>query len=310
MFPVEGWWRLADDGIEFSAEQQEPGGADGAVARFPYDRMTVQRFREAFPRARWREDLGAWFVPGTTAERRLHAWRGREWTGVLAFADDRGRDAFAFEPIDSPYLDATDDLLVRTPYSRSVVEALRSVPWASWDGAAKAWRVPFRSLDALRQHWPAIEAAARHAEPEERRKRRDARRASPEHAEDVAAASERRRRRYPVPDTALPPLDRVLMSHAGVLVFTAVTGELVDPAIAARFYPGVAAGDAGLVWADWRRPDHAELVAAWPARTPPSPAEEARGWWQPVLEVLRAERRRAASRERAGGGRRPADQGR
>ncbi len=96
---------MNDEAVEFSATQRDAGdGAPGATAAFPYDRMTVERIREAFPRARWRDDLGAWFVPGTRAERRLNAWMGREWPGVLAHADQRGRDAFAFEPIASPYL--------------------------------------------------------------------------------------------------------------------------------------------------------------------------------------------------------------
>ena len=89
------------------------------------------------------------------------------------------------------------------------------------------------------------------------------------------------------------------MTHAGPVVFETVTGELVEPMIAARFYPGVAPGPAALIWAGWRKPSHAELVQAWPARTAPSPAELARGWWQPTIEVLREERRRAASLERA-----------
>src|ERR1700746_1890195 len=78
-------------------------GKPGAAVSFPYDRLTVERCRAAFPKARWRDDLRAWFVPGTTAERRLDRWLGREWSGVLAYADDRGRDAFAFEPIESRY---------------------------------------------------------------------------------------------------------------------------------------------------------------------------------------------------------------
>jgi len=125
--------------VGFSATQQGAGdGAPGATAAFPYDRMTVERFRQAFPRARWRDDLGAWFVPGTTAERRLKAWSGREWSGVLAHADQRGRDAFTFEPITSPYLEVAEDLQVRTPYSQAVIAELREVPWARWDPAAKA----------------------------------------------------------------------------------------------------------------------------------------------------------------------------
>lgn len=277
---------------------QQADGAPGAVARFPFDRMTVERFRAAFPQARWRDDLGAWFVPGTTAERRLQRWGAAEWSGVLAHADARGRDGFAFDPIDSPYLQAAEALLIRTPFSRTVVELLRAVPWAQWDGAEKLWRVPFRAFEELRRAWPAIEAAAQAAEPEARRARREARKASGE--ADVAAAltAERRRRRYPVPADALPPPGRVVMTHAGPMVFEATEGELADAETLRRFYPEVEAGEAP-IWATWRRPTHAELVAAWPARSPATAADRARGWWQPTIEVLRVERKRAASAERA-----------
>ena len=285
---------------QFSATQRQAGdGTPGATAAFPYDRMTVERFRTAFPRARWRDDLGAWFVPGTTAERRLNAWSSREWSGVLDHADARGRDAFAFEPLTSPYLTTADDLVVRTPYSQEVVAALRTVPWARWDPATKAWHVPFRSLEELRRRWPGIEEAARRAEPEERRKRAELRRASPEHAEQRAEAAERRRHRYPVPEDACPPLGRVMMTHAGCVVFESLTGEVVEPALAARFYPGVASGTRALIWASWRRPTHDELVRAWPARAMPEASDLARGWWQPTLDILREERRKAASLERA-----------
>jgi hypothetical protein len=119
--------------------------------------------------------------------------------------------------------------VVRTPYSRAVIAELRAVPWARWDPASKAWRVPFRSFEELRRCWPAIEGAARLAEPEERRKRAESRKSSPEHGGWRAEAAERRRRRYPVPEDALPPLDRVLMTHAGCVVFEAMTGELPSP---------------------------------------------------------------------------------
>ncbi|WP_207538189.1 hypothetical protein [Sabulicella rubraurantiaca] len=291
---------MADETVEFSVTPRDAGdGAAGAIAAFPYDRMTVERFREAFPRARWRDDLQAWFVPGTRAEKRLTTWMGRQWSGVLAYADQRGRDAFAFEPITSPYLEVADDFVVRTPYSRDVIAELRAVPWARWDPASKAWRVPFRSFEELSKRWPAIEAAARLAEPEERRKRQESRKSSPEHEERRAAEAERRRNRYPVPEDALPPLDRVVMTPGGSVVFEEISGEIADPATAARFYPAVANGATTLLWARWRRPTHAELVETWPARVPPSPAELARGWWQPVIEVLREQRRKAASLERA-----------
>jgi hypothetical protein len=173
---------VADEIVEFSVMQRSAGdGAPGAIAVFPFDRTTVARFREAFPQARWREDLGGWFVPGTRAERRLVVWSGREWSGVLAYADQRGRDAFEFEPIMSPYLEVGDGFVIRTPYSRTVVAELREVPWARWDPLLKAWRVPFRSYDELRRRWPAVESAARLAEPDERRRRKQNREASPDH---------------------------------------------------------------------------------------------------------------------------------
>ena len=288
------------DATDFSATRRAGGddGPPGAIAAFPYDRMTVERFREAFPRARWRDDLRAWFVPGTQAERRLARWAGREWSGVLAFADARGRDAFAFEPWESAYLETEDDLMVRTPYARDVIKVLREVPWARWDPGAKAWRVPFRALAELRGHWPAVEEAARRAEPEARRARQLARKAQPGDDDSRAEAAERRRRRHPVPADALPPLGRVLMTQAGCVVFEAVTGELADPAVRQRFYAEIAGGR-DLVWAGWRRPDHAELVQGWPARHPPDASELARGWWQPDIAVLRKARRQAASLARA-----------
>jgi len=280
--------------------EELPGeGKTGATAAFPYDRMTVERFRSAFPGARWRDDLRAWFVPGITAERRLNRWLGRELSGVLAYADERGRDSFAFQPIESRYLEVADDLQIRTPYSKTVVDQLRAVPWAWWDGELKAWRVPFRSWEDLQKRWHEIEAAAQRNEPAERQKRRQARKGTPEQQETVARATERRQRRYPVPDDALPPLDRVVMIHEGAVIFTAIDGELVDDSVAQRFYPRISATGAMLVWATWRKPIHDELVKAWPARCSADDRDLARGWWQPTIEELRVERRKAASTERA-----------
>jgi hypothetical protein len=281
------------------AAQESTEGKAGATAAFPYDRMTVERFRSAFPRARWRDDLRAWFVPGTTAARRLNRWLGREMSSVLAYADDRGRDGFTFQPIESHYLEVADDLRIRTPYSKTVVEELRSVPWAWWDGDLKAWRVPFRSWEDLRRRWPAIEAAAQRNEPGERKKRQQARKGTAEQREAAARAVEKRRRRYPIPDEPLPPLERVVMTHQGAVIFTDITGELVDDAIAKRFYPDISPAGVTLAWATWRKPTHDELVKAWPARWSADTRDRARGWWQPTVEELRVERRKAASRERA-----------
>ncbi|KQO61049.1 hypothetical protein ASF24_03695 [Methylobacterium sp. Leaf86] len=75
----------------------------------------------------------------------------------------------------------------------------------------------------------------------------------------------------------------------------AVSGEVVDATVAARFYQGVTTGAGTLIWATRRRPTHDELVRAWPARKVPGRAEFSRGWWQPTIEILREERRKAAS---------------
>ena len=200
----------------------------------------------------------------------------REWSGVLAYADQRGRDAFTFEPITSLYLEIADDFVVRTPYSRTVVAELQGVPWARWDPVLKAWRVPFRYFEELWRHLPAIDAAARRAEPEERRRREESRKASPEHEDRRAEAAERRRHRYP-PEDALPPLDRALMTYAGPVMFEAVTGELVEPMIAAGFYPDVTAGSAALIWAGWRKPSQA--MPSW-SRPGPHGRHLARPSWR------------------------------
>jgi hypothetical protein len=276
------------------------GDRPGAAATFPYDRMTVERFRQAFPRARWRDDLKAWFVPGTTAERRIGRWLARELDGSFTYADERGRDAFAFDPIQSTYLEAGADLRIATPYSRMIVAELREVPWARWDSDDKAWRVPYRSLEQLRKHWPAIEAAARRNEPDERRKRRESARGTDVGEQAAARNLERSRRRYPVPLESLPPTGRVFMTRGcGAVIFTAITGEVVDTGVRGEHYPDVGADGEELIWAEWRKPTLSELVKTWPAKQPPVEAAVVRGWWQPTLDELRGERRRAKSIERA-----------
>jgi hypothetical protein len=66
-----------------------------------------------------------------------------------AYANSKGLDAYVFDPIASDYLLVHDDHLeVRTPYSRTVVEALREVPFASWDPDHKLWRIPYQSYEA------------------------------------------------------------------------------------------------------------------------------------------------------------------
>lgn len=270
----------------------------GVFTSFPFDAATVERFRDAFPRARWRDEDRAWFVPGKTADRRVANWLARQLPASLAFADQRGHDAFAFEPIDSRYLEADDDILVRTPYSRTVIELVRQVPWAAWDEEERVWRIPFRSLDALRLRWPAIEEAALRAEPEKRRARREAQKLSPDYEVIRESEMERRRRRFPLLCGHVPPLETVVMTPLGAVVFTGSHGELVGPSAASSLY-GSLPGMEERVWAFWRSPRLAELIRTPPARRPPDEAERLRGWWQPTLAELRSARRTARSRERA-----------
>lgn len=269
----------------------------GAHVAFAYDRERVERFRKSFPRARWREEERGWFVPGVNAARRIEAWMARECDALDRHADERGRDAFAFDPIESAYLRAGEELEVRTPYSRRVVEELRAVPFARWDPEERVWQVPFRSLAALRARWPAIEEAARYSEPEARRLRRAA--TPPEPASSTQV--ERRRHRYPVPVSDPPPFGVPVEVEAfGVVVFEESEGELVDRAAALAAFPHLAGGEGDHVWARWRPPTLEEAVEAWPARRPEPPHERARrGWWWPDRDALREARRRLRSQARA-----------
>ncbi|WP_184401908.1 hypothetical protein [Rhizobium sp. BK650] len=285
-----------DDATKKRSETPPP---EGATTDLPHDRITVARFRDAFPRARWSDRLNAWFVPGRTAEKRIGRWLAEMEAEADRFADEKGRDAFAFEPIESRYLEAAPaSLQIRTPYARTVVEEIREIPHARWDAARRLWSVPYRSFEQLRQRWPAIEAAAEHSEPEARRARREAVRGTEKEAASRARLKERRRHRYPVPDDDAPPLDRAIGTHVGIVFFIGTDGEIADPATVSAFY-FPAADDEEYVWASWRRGTLEELVTTWPARMPPQAPERVRGWWTPTLDELRPARREAKSRRRA-----------
>jgi hypothetical protein len=274
-----------------------PDPEAGATAEFPFDRATVERFRQAFPRARWSDSRKAWFVPGRTASKRISSWLARIEADADAFADEKGRDAYAFDPLSSPSLEASSDgLRIRTPFSRTVVSELREVPFSRWDGDMRVWHVPYRSIDDLRRRWPDIEAAAHRNEPAVKKERLKAGRGSSEAVIARARAAERQKRRYPIPPGDLPPLDRPIATSIGIVVFEGTVGELADSEGLRVFYPDVLGED--LVWEAWRRPDLDELVAAWPARTPPSLREIGRGWWVPTIEELRPARREAKARRR------------
>ena len=275
------------------------GDKPGIAAQLPYDRAMVERLMAAFPRARWREAEGVWFIPGTTAERRLTRWLADQLPSDADHADAKGRDAYEFDPIESPYLEIGDDLRVRTPYSRTVVEQMHAIPWSRWDAETRTWHVPFRSYDELWRRWPEIEAAARRNEPEERRRRRLAEWTPERQRRAAILATERRRHRYPVLAGDPPPLDRPVMTERfGMLVFTGTDGEVADVPDPAGIYAHAdpAAGD--YVWAHWRRPGLEELIGVWPSRVEAGPAEKVRGWWRPTREELRQARRTARVRER------------
>lgn len=273
------------------------GGDERAAVSFPFDRMTVQRFRQEFPRARWSDRRKAWLVPGKTARRRFDRWRAKEESRADPFAEEKGRDAFAFEPILSPYLSVDKEgFRLRTPYSRKIVEEIRQVPFARWDGDHKIWRVPFASYDELLHHWQAIEAEAQRCEPEARRKRAEARKGTEEERKARRRTGERRRRRIPLPAGDLPPLDRPITTEAyGIVIVSDITGELIEHDEIADLYP--AFGE-DRVWGFWRVPSLEALVQTWPSKTAPQDDERRRGWWLPTIEELREARRAARSRER------------
>lgn len=162
---------------EETKDQSSTSTRVGATTDLPHDRITLARFREAFPRGRWSDRLNAWFVPGRTAEKRISRWLAEMEAEADRFADEKGRDAFAFDPIESRYLEATPATLqIQTPYSRTVVNEIREIPHARWDADRRLWTVPYRSFDELRRRWPTIErrpsaVSRKHAGPGARRSR-------------------------------------------------------------------------------------------------------------------------------------------
>lgn len=270
---------------------------EGAEASLEFDRMTIERFRSTFPNARWSEERKSRWVPGKTADRRIARWRALEQSRADVHADAKGRDAFTFDPIVSNYLDPQAELIVRTPYSRSVVEELRQVPFARWDDVRKAWVIPYRGYGELRQRWPEIEEAARRAEPEERRRRREEARGTDAWHLIQRRTAERRKRRFPVPVNDMPPSDRpVSTNEYGVICFVETSGELVEPE-SLSLYPS-ADLSRDLVWAMWRPATLEELIHVWPSKSGPTASEIARGWWLPTKPELVDVRKAAKSRSR------------
>jgi len=263
------------------------GMRPGAHAEFPYDRELVRRFREAFPRARWREE-GHWFVPGVRAARRLDRWMAEEMAAIDRHADAKGRDDFLFDPFTSAFLEpGDDDLIVRTPWSRTIVAAMRAIPWARWDHLARVWRVPYRSAAELRRRWPAIEAAAERNSPEARLARALARTPDPLARRRQA---DRRRGRYPVPLADPPPAEMPVATLFGVVVFEGSDGDLPTPEEAAA-YPFVADEPDNFVWATFRTPEYREIRALKPGEDEP---DSSQGWWPATAEEIEDARQRLA----------------
>lgn len=278
-------------------DQEEADRAPQETASFPFDRMTIARFRETFPKARWSDRLQAWTVPGKTARKRINRWLASEAARRRPYEEERGRDAFEFEPILSPYLEVYDGgFRVNTPYSKRVIEELHQVPFARWSGNDKVWEIPFASYEDLQLRWETIEEAAKWAEPRERQKRANARRGTEEEAKSKRRVAERKRGRLPVASDELPPLGRPVSTLAyGIVVITEVTGELIDPKDIVEFYP---TANADHVWASWRASTFDELVNTWPAVSDPGESGRSRGWWTPTLDGLRDARKTARIRAR------------
>jgi len=105
-----------------SRSAEEKPGANRCLPVRPDDGRAL---RSAFARTLARRSP-AWLCRGSRGAA-LEPLARSELVGVLAYADARGRDAFAFEPIDSP-TSRWRGLWVRTPYSRTVVAELQAVP--------------------------------------------------------------------------------------------------------------------------------------------------------------------------------------
>lgn len=271
----------------------------GATVDLPHDRMTIERFRQAFPRARWSEHDRAWFVPGRTALTRIGRFLAKLEADENAFADAKGRDAFDFNPIESRYLTVgSTGLLIHTPYSRTLVSMIRDIPGARWDSERRLWTVPYRSYEDLYSSWPSIEAIAAQCEPEARKERQESLRGTVEGEATRARLRERRRKRYPVALSSMPPTDRAVSTHAGVVYFSNLTSERADRrSIEAFYFPPDEGED--YVWCNWRAGTLRELVETWPSRSDPTIGNRQRGWWLPTLDELRIARRDARSREKA-----------
>jgi len=262
----------------------------------PHDRMTVERFREAFPRARWSERRKAWFVPGRTAEKRISRWLAEIEAEAEAFADDKGRDAFAFDPIESRYLKAgTAALLIRTPYpKRSSPKSARSVTPARTlidvCGACLTGHTSISGTDGRLSKASPLEVSRRQERSDEKRSVELKKTRLPRRGAGSEAASAIRFPpiRYRSCPGNFHPYRRYRLCRSGRGIADAET-------VHAFYFPPDAGRD--YVWVAWRTGKLEELVTAWPAPSGSTAEERHRGWYLPTLDELRVARRDARSRE-------------
>ncbi|MES0217245.1 hypothetical protein NKL07_17970 [Mesorhizobium sp. C280B] len=273
--------------------------APGAEARFSFDRMAVGRFQQAFPRARWSDERRSWFVHGNTAARRIDRWLAKDVALRAPHDDSKGRDAFAFDPISSQYLEIADDLRIRTPYSRTVLEELRAVPWASWDDELRPGE--FRSAHMKSSGADGHTSKRLRSLPNRRKGNCDVRPpgtpnpVGPHKSGLLNAGAIATRCQFKI---YLPWAAQSQRNSTGLSSSMKFPVNWLSYLGAAAFYPHVMPANGDFVWGRWRSATMAELVSTWPARLPAEPTERFRGWWRPTLAELRVARRNARNVER------------
>jgi hypothetical protein len=153
---------------------------DGAEVRFPFaDPALLPRFRQTFPRARFRPAMRSWHVPGVLAVDRVTRFAeaaAQEERQAQARIDQVLRDA-EFErrpvPLDTPGLEGRsylaalahngrklstrhilvwvreDHVRVGFPYDEEAVALVRTVPGARFLPDLRAWSVPLAKVRDL-----------------------------------------------------------------------------------------------------------------------------------------------------------------
>ncbi len=113
----------------------------------------------------------------------------------MSFAEERARDALAFEPLPfSRWVTVNEKMgiLICVRYSEPLSRLLRSLPQAKWEAEHKRWQYPFSSSDAIRRVLPEIERLAASAQ-ESADKETERREAERKAREDKRSERERRK---------------------------------------------------------------------------------------------------------------------